>query len=74
MTFDQFLEFVDKVYYENEFEVRYGQTIMNVLHKVWPEKYAEISKSDLDCFYDDGTIKLTLEKLEKDWVNLDNRV
>ena len=67
ISFDQFLELVDKVYYENEFEVRYGQTVMNVLHKVWPEKYKEITNTDLDCVYDDGTIQFTLEKLQQEW-------
>lgn len=68
MTFEQFLSKVDSFYNENEFEIRYGQTIMNVLYKVWPEKYKEISGGDLDCFYDDGTVKFTLEYLEKTWL------
>jgi hypothetical protein len=67
MTFDQFLNRVDKVYYENEFELRYGQTVMNVLHSIWPDQYKKIAKTDLDCFYDDGTAKSTLEYLEKVW-------
>jgi hypothetical protein len=67
LTFDQFLNLVDKVYYENEFKLRYGQTIMNVLYQVWPEKYKEISGGDYDCFYDDGTARSTLDYLEKEW-------
>jgi len=67
MTFEQFLNRVDKVYYENEFELRHGQTVMNVLHQVWPEKYKEISGGDYDCFYDDGTVRFTLDYLERAW-------
>lgn len=67
MTFDQFLNRIDKVYYENEFELRHGQTIMNVLHQVWPEKYKEISGGEYDCFYDDGTVRFTLDYLERVW-------
>ncbi len=67
LSFEQFLNRVDKVYYENEFELRYGQTIMNVLYQVWPEKHKEISNGDYDCFYDDRTAKSTLDYLEKEW-------
>jgi len=67
MTFEQFLNRVDKVYYENEFELRHGQTVMNVLRQVWPEKYKEISGGDYDCFYDDGTVRFTLDYLERAW-------
>ncbi len=67
LSFEQFLNRVDKVYYENEFELRYGQTIMNVLHQVWPEKYKEISRGEYDCYYDDGTVRFTLDHLEKEW-------
>jgi hypothetical protein len=67
MTFDQFLNRVDKIYYENEFELRHGQTVMNVLHQIWPEKYKEISGGDYDCFYDDGTVRFTLDYLERVW-------
>lgn len=67
MTFEEFLLKVDSFYNENEFTLRYGQTIMNVLYKVRPEKYKEITGGDLDCFYDDGTVRLTLEHLEKTW-------
>lgn len=68
MTFEEFLLKVDRFYNENEFEMRYGQTIMNVLYKVWPDKYKELTGGDLDCFYDDGTVRLTLEHLEKTWL------
>jgi hypothetical protein len=67
LSFEQFLNLVDKVYYENEFELRHGQVVMNVLHQVWPEKYKEISGGDYDCFYDDGTVRFTLDYLERVW-------
>jgi hypothetical protein len=68
INFEQFLNRVDKVYYENEFELRYGQTVMNVLYQIWPDQYKKITQTDLDCFYDDdGTAKSTLEYLEKVW-------
>jgi hypothetical protein len=67
LSFEQFLNRIDKVYYENEFELRYGQTIMNVLYQIWPDQYKKITGTDLDCFYDDGTAQSTLEYLEKVW-------
>lgn len=67
MTFEEFLNHVDKIYYENEFDLRYGQVIMNVLHSIWPDQYKKMSGGDYDCFYDDGIARLTLEILEKEW-------
>jgi hypothetical protein len=71
ISFEQFLELIDKNYYENEFEVRHGQTIMSTLHRVWPEKYKEISHTDYDCFYDDGKAELTIQKLRIDWIKIE---
>jgi hypothetical protein len=67
LSFEQFLNRVDKVYYENEFELRHGQVVMNVLHQIRPDKYKEISGGDYDCFYDDGTVRFTLDYLERVW-------
>jgi hypothetical protein len=67
ITFEQFLELVDKKYYENEFEVRHGQVLMNILYMSWPEKYKDIRGSEYDCFYDDGKVGILLEKLKKEW-------
>ena len=67
MTFEQFLQKVDRFYYDNEFEMRYGQSIMNMLHQIWPDRHNSISGTDLDCYYDDGTVRFTLEYLEKAW-------
>jgi hypothetical protein len=67
MTFEEFLNKVDKVYYENEFELRYGQALMNVLHQVWPDWYSRITGTDFDCYYDDGIAQYTLDYLEAEW-------
>lgn len=67
MTFEEFLDKADKFYYENEFELRHGQSIMNVLYLVRPDLYKKITGTDLDCFYDDATVRFTLDHLEKIW-------
>lgn len=67
MTFEQFLDKVDKFYYENEFDLRHGQSIMNILCRIRPDLYKKITQTDLDCFYDDGIVRFTLEYLEKNW-------
>lgn len=82
MTFEQFIQRVDDVFMSHQAartkptqpisasnQLRYGQTVMNVLHDVWHKKYLEISDSEMDCFYDNATVKFTLEKLEKEWRN-----
>ena len=67
ISFKEFLSLADQTYHEHSFHWRYGQTIMNVLHGVWPLKYNEITSSSHDCFYDDGIVRLLLDKLEKEW-------
>jgi len=67
LSFEQFLDNVDKFYYENEFELRHGQCIMNILYRVRSDLYKDITQTDLDCFYDDATIQFTLNHLEKVW-------
>jgi hypothetical protein len=69
ISFNDFLQLVDHTYDHYSFELRYGQTIMNTLYNIWPEKYKELVASKEDCFYDDGTVRFTLSKLEKDWPN-----
>ena len=69
ITFKEFLDQVDQTYYQYSFQWRYGQTIMNVLHGVYPKKYNEIVATDYDCYYNDGTVRFTLDKLEKEWNN-----
>jgi hypothetical protein len=67
ISFKDFLQLADDTYNHYSFELRYGQTIMNTLYSVWPEKYKELVASKEDCFYDDSMVKLTLDKLEKAW-------
>jgi len=68
ISFKEFLDLVDKTYHEHSFDWRYGQTIMNVLHGAWPIKYNEIvTEQTYDCYYNDGTVRFTLDKLEKEW-------
>lgn len=67
INFKQFLDLVDKKYYNYSFEWRYGQTIMNVLRDVWIDKYNELVATHNDCFYDDRMVQFTLSKLEKEW-------
>lgn len=68
ITFKQFLNIVDDTYNEHSFHWRYGQTIMNVLHGANQAKYNEIVSTSHDCYYDDGIVKLTLTKLEQEWI------
>jgi len=68
ISFKDFLQLADDTYNHYSFELRYGQTIMNTLYNVWPEKYKELVASEEDCFYDDRMVKLTLDKLEKEWI------
>ena len=67
MTFEQFLDKVDKFYYENEFELRHGQAIMNVLYLIRPDLHKKIMGTDFDCFYDDGSVQDSLDHLERIW-------
>jgi len=78
MTYQQFLQKVDDTFLEYQAsrsggkisaanQWRYGQTVMNVLYDVWPEKYNEIKGTDVDCFYSNSTVNLTLSKLEQEW-------
>ena len=81
MKFEEFLKQVDDTFMSHQAarskltdnpmsvsnQLRYGQTIMNVLHDVWHQKYLEISDSDMDCFYTNRNIEMVLNKLEKEW-------
>lgn len=64
MKFEEFVKKVDDFFMSGQIarlkpnepisisnQLRYGQSVMNVLYNVWPEKYFEISNSDIDCFY-----------------------
>ena len=67
MTFEEFVEKVDSFYNENQPHMRYGQSIMNMLYQIWPDQYKKITGTDLDCFYDNGTVAFTLNHLEITW-------
>ena len=67
MILEEFMIKVDRFYHDNEPKMRYGQTIMNMLYQVWPDWYNKITGTDLDCFYDDGIVRFTLEYLKKEW-------
>ena len=67
MTFEQFVLKVDNFYYDHSFEMRYGQSLMNMLHQILPDQYDKMRGTDLDCYYDDGIVQFTLEYLEKEW-------
>lgn len=67
ISYKQFVDLVNHEYDNKSFNARYGQTIMNVLYKVWPDKYREISNVEYDCFYDDGIAPKTLAKLKEEW-------
>jgi hypothetical protein len=70
ISFHEFLQRVDTTLMSSstENQLRYGQTVMNVLYDVWPEKYKEITGGDFDCFYDTTIVKLTISKLAKEWI------
>lgn len=78
MTFQGFLNKVDETFLSHQAsrsggkisasnQWRYGQTVMNVLWDIWPEKYNELKDSDYNCFYDNTLVQSTLFKLEKEW-------
>jgi hypothetical protein len=65
MTYKEYLGFVDRTF--NSFNWRYGQTIMNVLHAVWPSKYNELVGTEHDCYYEESKTNNTLDLLSKEW-------
>jgi hypothetical protein len=86
MTFEQFIKKVDDTFMSHQAarskstdkpvsvsnQLRYGQTLMNVLHDVWHRKYLEISDSNLNCFYTNRTVAMVINKLEKEWDNYES--
>lgn len=67
MTYEEFLDRVESEYDTHSFEWRYGQTLMNVLSHVWPDKYRELTYTYCDCYYDDGMIDKVKTKLKAEW-------
>ena len=65
MSYEEFIKLVDQTY--NQFNWRYGQCLMNVLHGICPEKYREIIESDHDPYYIEDNVSKTLKKLQEDW-------
>jgi hypothetical protein len=65
MTFQEFLNLVDQTY--NNFNWRYGQCVMNVLHSIDKIKYENLLATENDCYYDDSMVRITLDKLQKEW-------
>jgi len=51
------------------YNLRYGQTVMNTLSEVWPEKSKQLTSSEWDCFYNDNKAEILLNYLEKIWNN-----
>ena len=61
-------EFKNKVAHDHKkYSLRYGQTVMNTLSEVWPDKHRELISTDLDCFYNDNKTDTLLNYLEKIW-------
>jgi hypothetical protein len=65
MSYEDFVKLVDQTH--NQFNWRYGQSLMNVLHSVWPKKYEEITNLELDCYYREDIVPATLKFLKGDW-------
>ena len=66
MNYEQFLKTVDQT--SANFSWRYGQALMNVLYTVWPEKYKELTNSELDCYYKEDLVPTTLKLLKEEWI------
>ena len=66
MFYEDFLDLVDKTFHQNP-ELRYGQTVMNVLYSVWPSKHSELVANHVDCFYDNSNVDFVLTHLKTTW-------
>ena len=63
-----YADFRNKIDHDlKRYGLRYGQTVMNTLSEVWPDKHRELISTDLDCFYNDNKTDTTLRYLEKAW-------
>ena len=65
MKYEQFRKTVDQT--SANFSWRYGQSLMNILHTIWPEKYEELINLELDCYYREDIVPATLKFLKGDW-------
>lgn len=53
MNLEQFISFVSTVRSVKNNHLRWGQTVMIVLHRTYPSIYEVVNLTELDCFYDD---------------------
>ena len=65
MTYSDFRNKIDRDL--KKYGLRYGQTVMNTLSEVWPEKSRQLTSTDWDCFYNDNKTDTLLNYLEKIW-------
>lgn len=65
ITYKEFLTLVDQTY--NNFNWRYGQSLMNVLYSTWPEKYNELTANNNDCYNDENKVSIVLDELKQSW-------
>ena len=54
MDLPQFIKFITMVDAVKNQHLRWGQSIMIVLHRTYPDIYSEVVTTELDCFYDDN--------------------
>jgi len=67
MSYEEFIKLVNQTH--SYFNWTYGQSLMNVLHNVWKEKYYEIFKSEIDPYYKEENVSKVLEILKNTWKN-----
>jgi len=53
MNLEQFIKFTTMVSTVKNQHLRWGQSIMIVLHRAYPSIYEVVNLTELDCFYDD---------------------
>jgi hypothetical protein len=54
VNLEQFIKFTTMVSAIKNQHLRWGQSIMTVLHRTYPAIYSEVVTTELDCFYDDS--------------------
>lgn len=63
MDLPQFIKFITMVDVVKNQHLRWGQSIMIVLHKTYPSIYSDVVTTELDCFYDDRRAEALLSNL-----------
>jgi len=56
MEFEKFMAYIEQVRLEKTYYLRWGQTAMNVLHRLYPHLYEEVTGTEIDPFYVDDNI------------------